>query len=123
MLLSLDLSQGGESVFAGGEYPSISESRTQIVLYSWLDNRRFLFAFVQKEKADSFLDHFSPDYAGVELPMVEFEIDRLPTNSVILWREFAPKKINYPPNKIIDQVRQIAARRGIQVQVTPTIYD
>jgi hypothetical protein len=107
----------------GSEYPSFAETRSQIVLYSWLDKGRDLFAFVPKEKADTFLDHFSPSHAGVELEMTDFEIKKLPKNSVILWREFAPKGMKYPSKDVMKRIKKTASECGIEVQITPTIYD
>lgn len=108
---------------AGSEYPSFAETRSQFILYSWQDKGHYLFALVTKDKADSFLDHFSPDYAGIELGRTDFEIKKLPKNSVILWREFAPKGIEYPPKDVMKRIKRTASERGIEVQITPTIYD
>jgi len=123
LLLTLTLCKAEKSAFSGQEFPLVLDSRTEIALFSWSDHGHLLFAFVPRAKADSFLNGFSPRYGGVELSMLEFEIAKLPQNSIIVWRDLAPKGINYPSKKIVDQVRQISKKYGIRVQMLSTIYD
>jgi hypothetical protein len=55
---------------------------------------------------------------------LEQRLRKLPPDTYITWRDLPPSKIViYPPRHVITQITTVAKRRGMHLEVWPTVVD
>jgi hypothetical protein len=121
ILLPCNCSRAGDGA---NRFPTIQDSRAEVVLFSWRWQGRHRFALVRAGQQDAFLSRFKPDvFTIASVADLEKQIAKIPPTAVVVWRDDRTRGIVVPDTRLINRIRRFAARNRIELQIIGGIYD
>jgi len=95
----------------------------QYTLFTWNnDGGNVCFAIMLEFQSSKFIHSWFPKRHGkCGVQELKNALLKLPNGSNVLWEEWPPKNLDYPPSAIIAEVTQFAEANGIHVKQSPAV--
>ncbi|MFZ1219259.1 MAG: hypothetical protein WAO00_08195 [Chthoniobacterales bacterium] len=95
----------------------------QYTLFTWnKGGGDVCFAIMLEFQRSKFIHSWFPKRRGkCGISELKNALLTLPKESNVLWEDWPPKKLDYPPDAIIDEVTQFAEANGIHVKQSPAL--
>lgn len=95
----------------------------QYSMFSWkTDSNSFCFAVMIQAKSHAFLRSWSKKkQAKCGMSELQKALAALPRNSVVLWQDWPPANLDYPPDDVVQQVIEFAKANGIELKQSPSL--
>jgi hypothetical protein len=128
-----DVSASGPDLASSPSPQRHPDGRSEIALVSWRSGTAYLFTLLPREEFDSLAERIfepiTPQLSKLHVILtvseLESQIARTPKGSRISWMDFPPEaiRVGYPPRDVRDRIIEFAATHGIDLQLSPAIYD
>jgi hypothetical protein len=111
--------------FEKTDYTTVPSVMSQsYALFSW--NRQsndFCFAFIPADDRDKFIRTFRRLHGRIVgrcgVNELEAALNSLPKSSYVRWNNADSVGLNYPPDKILDRMMQLAKSKGVHLSLEP----
>ena len=109
----------------GSVLPGMASYDAELVLYSWR-NPAGIWEYSLLNHPDIF--HSPKEIMSASNKIRGFHelairMTHLPKNTDIVWRSLPLGQIDYPPEKIISQVKELAVKEKLSLEIMPTLSE
>jgi hypothetical protein len=95
----------------------------QYSMFSWkTDADNFCFVVMIQAESHKFLrSRIKRKNATCGISAVKVALAALPKHSVVLWQDWPPANLDYPPENVVQEVIELAKANGIQLKQSPAL--
>jgi len=107
----------------GGEQTHTAQKVVIYHLFTWnVGTGNLCFALMAEPEDEEFIHRWFPKRnAKCGVGELKKALTALPKESVISWNNWPPKKIEYPPDAVVDEIMEFAEANGVRLELFPAL--